>query len=473
MSTDSATNPNRSKRTRIDPTARPFETEQATTEQKAPKALALAFVKSHIASLQPKVATILEKLGTNHINLLSKKFQKTSQIEKMETNSDFIPRSARISFELHMTADAAATQEFQTLQTNTNNKVTEFRLFLKNQIIEATKIETKILTQQIQDNFITSLRHVITVFLTANSIAPTSDAIKTITKAVIEDTSIFTHSELTHDSFLLRASQINNEPLENNPTPMDHSDSLVIQGYTPYQIGPATQEAIQPPNLSPNLTAVAQTTKQAFKSIFVMAWDQYLEQTKKNKVNHELSKLQVSVLDDPATQRAASIVANEASVDAKTLKNIVVAHTKAETKHLTNQLKQLTNRINQLQKNDQPRSRGRSSSPKQPATNNPRNSQPQHHRRPQQQQTRTNHPSQHNRHQARTNQTKSSPSQSPVRQRNQSNRHNLNNVADASNNASRKNRRNSNNSNSTRNSNKPRQNSTTRRSNRSNSSNRN
>ena len=465
MSNDSATSPNRSKRTRIDPTARPIETEQANAGQKAPKALALAFVKSHTASLQPKVAEILEKLGTQHINLLSKKFQKTTQIEKMETNAEFIPRSARILFELHMTEAATATTEFQTLQTTTNEKVNEFRLFLKQQIIAATKIEAKIIHQQIQDDFITSLRHIVTAFLTANSIPTTTESIKTIIRTIISDQDIFKHSGLTTESFILRASQMMDDTTTTTPSPMDHSDSLVMQGHTPYQPRPITREALPPSNLSTELHAVAQTTKQAFKSVFVTAWDQYIDQIKKNKINHELSKLHVAVFDEPATQKAADIVSNEPSADPKTLKNIIVAQTKAETKKLLQEIKKLNDRVESLQKNTPTRSRGHSSSPNQPATTR-NQKQRQSHRSPCQRRN-TNRPQQQNR--TSPNKSASSSSHSTNRRRNQRKQKN---EADESNNASKRNNNASNNNNSNRRSNRRRSSSTTQSNNRSTSSNR-
>jgi hypothetical protein len=51
---------------------------------KPPKAVAESFIRSHVASLQPQLATILEKLGIQHLNLLAKADNKDTMISKME-----------------------------------------------------------------------------------------------------------------------------------------------------------------------------------------------------------------------------------------------------------------------------------------------------------------------------------------------------------------------------------------------------
>ena len=361
MSTDTATRNNRSKRTRIDPTVRILQTEQAPPEPKAPKALAIAFVKSHSASLQPQVGSILERLGTQHLNLLSKRHQKTVQITKMEQNKDFIPRSARIEFSFHMTKEAMESPDFQTLQTNTEAKIQEFRHFLKRQIIDATKLEETVLLHQIQDDFIHALRHVIHTFLTANSVPITPTNIQATIKTIISDQLLFKHCKLTPETFVQRANTILpdlfDSPSQTTTEPMDHSDSLVIQGYTPYNPGLINPTGTNSPNqtvpLPVELNHITQTIKQAFKAIFVTAWDQFLDQVQKNRITHELSKLNTTVFDAPATEKAATILDNEVSADRATLDALIVEKTQAVTKQLTQQIKQLNDKLATLQKTTQ------------------------------------------------------------------------------------------------------------------------
>jgi hypothetical protein len=61
-----------------------------------PKAIADAFIKTHVTSLQPQLASILEKLGLQYLDLLHSLYNKKSQISKMESNEEFIPCLAQI-----------------------------------------------------------------------------------------------------------------------------------------------------------------------------------------------------------------------------------------------------------------------------------------------------------------------------------------------------------------------------------------
>ena len=449
MSTDTATRNNRSKRTRIDPTVRILQTEQAPPEPKAPKALAIAFVKSHSASLQPQVGSILERLGTQHLNLLSKHHQKTVQITKMEQNKDFIPRSARIEFSFHMTKEAMESPDFQTLQTNTEAKIQEFRHFLKRQIIDATKLEETVLLHQIQDDFIHALRHVIHTFLTANSVPITPTNLQATIKTIISDQLLFKHCKLTPETFVQRANTILpdlfDSPSQTTTEPMDHSDSLVIQGYTPYNPGLINPTGTNSPNqtvpLPVELNHITQTIKQAFKAIFVTAWDQFLDQVQKNRITHELSKLNTTVFDAPATEKAATILDNEVSADRATLDALIVEKTQAVTKQLTQQIKQLNDKLATLQKNNTTRSRGRSSSQNQNASTSTKRSS----RSPRRHQSRQNNC---------PNPPPSSPSPSTTRHTNRNRQSPQNQKADDNNNTSRNDNRNTNRNNSRMNSQK-------------------
>jgi hypothetical protein len=55
------------KRVRFDPTAKEFN---GVVRQVTPKSLADSLIHQHVASLQPQLATILEKLGLAHVTLL-------------------------------------------------------------------------------------------------------------------------------------------------------------------------------------------------------------------------------------------------------------------------------------------------------------------------------------------------------------------------------------------------------------------
>eukprot|EP00957_Ditylum_brightwellii_P127437 9717878-Ditylum_brightwellii.AAC.1 len=67
-----------------------FDTSTAS-ERQPPKALTYSFIKGHIAMLQTEMATLLETLGTQHVDLLSKAFQKQKQLDRPIDNKELIP----------------------------------------------------------------------------------------------------------------------------------------------------------------------------------------------------------------------------------------------------------------------------------------------------------------------------------------------------------------------------------------------
>ncbi len=56
-----------------------------------PKDLALSFMCTHTASLQPSITTILEKLSAHHIDLHGLLFSKKFHLKRMQDDPDFVP----------------------------------------------------------------------------------------------------------------------------------------------------------------------------------------------------------------------------------------------------------------------------------------------------------------------------------------------------------------------------------------------
>eukprot|EP00957_Ditylum_brightwellii_P072570 5514726-Ditylum_brightwellii.AAC.1 len=71
-----------------------------------PKALAISFIKSHIAMLQLDLATLLERFGTQRIKLLIKVYNKSKQLERLQINDELIPCSVCIKFTFHVSPAA-------------------------------------------------------------------------------------------------------------------------------------------------------------------------------------------------------------------------------------------------------------------------------------------------------------------------------------------------------------------------------
>ena len=90
-----------------------------TSDQpKQPTAMeaAKACVLQHIAMLKPTLQTIFEEVAMDHIKILVKAENKRFHISKMVDEEDFIPRSARIKFDLKMSKKVDELPEFKTLK---------------------------------------------------------------------------------------------------------------------------------------------------------------------------------------------------------------------------------------------------------------------------------------------------------------------------------------------------------------------
>lgn len=154
------------KRTRFeDPPATAAPSESA----KPPKSLAESFIKASIASLHPQISTIVEKLGKEHILLLSKKEHLIQVHQRMIDNEDFIPRSARIQFDLKGSNRAVELAEYKQLAEETSLLVIEFTKTLKTKIRKAAALEISAATNELRYHLAKCLRIITSAYMFKNN----------------------------------------------------------------------------------------------------------------------------------------------------------------------------------------------------------------------------------------------------------------------------------------------------------------
>ena len=162
---------NRSKRVRVDPTVttipEPTSTASAT-QMKVPKAQALATITTHTATLLPTLSTILLNLGETHLDLLHRRFNKLSQLRRMEPDNTIIPRSARLKFELSVPKSIQELPDFTTLQGLVNSDLETMKQLLRKHVIAALKIESNFYTSKIKEHLCTVLHTTTAAILIAN-----------------------------------------------------------------------------------------------------------------------------------------------------------------------------------------------------------------------------------------------------------------------------------------------------------------
>ena len=127
-----------------------------------PKATSIQSIRIFAATLRKHLSPIILNAGLTHIELLHKFSTKCRQHAKMESDEDFIPRSARLmNFEFMVSKQVESSEEFLGVKVETEALVKEFRLNLKGKIMETLKIEILILRQNLYENFAKDIHAII------------------------------------------------------------------------------------------------------------------------------------------------------------------------------------------------------------------------------------------------------------------------------------------------------------------------
>ena len=291
MTTNTATGTTsilRNKRVRIeDDPQGPSPTTASTTAQQAPKTLAIAFLKANTASLHPTIATILERLGTDLVVLLSKCNNKQLQVERMESDLDFIPRSARMEFVFHLSKQAKETMEFSSLLQETETLLSACRLQLKNKVLAATKIEIKIGMSNIIEAMAKAFRLAVQAFMIFEQTKDVDIDILTRKIVSMHADTLLKHAGCTGPEFDLIFLKLNKEADDDEVIDVDADDeanmdtSSVDEDTTATGTAPpaasapsqsqsrffGSQRSSQPSQLSEASTATGNLTQQSQASI--------------------------------------------------------------------------------------------------------------------------------------------------------------------------------------------------------------
>jgi hypothetical protein len=353
--TDSIESP-RNQRVRFDATSAQAGTGDPTRATQTPIALADSFVKKHVMSLQPQLASILEKLGLQHVALLHKLQNKKVQITRMEGDEEFIPRSARIDFGFHMSKRAEERPEFLALQEETNSHITDFRKFLRQQIIKATRIEMTTLTEEIQVGYSKAIRLATEAFLVSDDTCSSQpglvhSAVSTMMDAKHEI--LLRHS--TFDSYAAfcecykRTHNIPTFPIA-RPTA---AANRTATGNSRFFAGGASSSqtnnsgsATPPP--THNLLELDKISR-ALESVFVTPFDEYIKQCKKNAISLHLKKISTAHFHGEATDATQMELDREPAIDRSQLQSLIKKHTQAETKNLSQEVMKLQQKLKNLE----------------------------------------------------------------------------------------------------------------------------
>ena len=356
-----------------------------------PKLLAESFIRAAIASLHSIIAPDVEKLAKEHILLLSKKLHLDKVSQRMVNDQDYIPNSARFKFELSCSDRAKLLPEYKAIEEKTSNIILQAQKDLRTEIINASKLEIKAITNDIQLHLIKTLRLFAQAFLLVNNDrTPVDEIVYVLAKDYIDNITVNVpmtlvtfvklykevHTINTFPPTSIRTTAAAAPPNATTATGTTNTTNRTSSRYFPNQdqsqsqsqsestSGSTTQQ--QPPEniiiINPNIKNI----KDSFERIFVSSWTQYREQQTKNEMALELKKLTLSFFTTRATSDATMVVDAEPAADKTELKELIRLTTINETKNLLKQLNDMKKELNTLKgsKNSNQRGNGSASAKK-------------------------------------------------------------------------------------------------------------
>ena len=371
------TNPGSPKRVRVDPDA-----SNAALKTQSPLACAQESLQAYVTSLPPSTASILLRLARSHLHLRARLHNKKAQIEKMTNDATFLPHSARVSFKLSGSKQAEQETEFQTLQTETATLVDKFQRDLKTKIKKATEIEKKLLLAQLNDDLATALRVATkALLLTFDS---TADADRILAN-ILDNFSVTFLSFLESDKETFQAlyktrhslfvfpnpyvAPINHVPIpppdatatgtqntgtQNSQPSQDDdddepTDSLVLHEYrqqlATQDPAPAPAPATRPvPGPLPFAFTITKI-KRALEQTFIVPWETFLAQSKKNSTALALQKLATDHFDSAATETAAMEIDTEPPARRELIEELVQKAVDKRTSKLNSEVGRLRSQL--------------------------------------------------------------------------------------------------------------------------------
>ena len=361
------------KRVRI---SEPSTTGKKKALVKTPKAIALSCVTGHASSLHPQVAKIIQQFGEKQIDIYSKLQHKQTQLNRMNTDHDFIPRSARINFEFYVRPEVKNTAEFKEIQDDTTRIIDGFQRGLKEQIVRALNLDINYLHTDLNNIVCDTIYHTTKSFhLLYNPSLPNPSVTKTVAHLINGyGDALLKHCTLNKDTFkqwynnqfsdssILTLSQNNRVTNSSDPRNPYANLSQVNQDNStslPSHLGDAI-------HFVDKLRATLET-------ILCTTLDNFNNQVKSNKVASQLEAYSTEILCEKATAATAERMDITKSVTPEEMQELVQKSTAAAVSNLTREIQSLRDKLTNPNNTAHRRSSSTSTSHK---SSKPKNSTP-------------------------------------------------------------------------------------------------
>ena len=313
------------KRVRFDTTAAPL------AEKLTPMAAAKKSLANAVASLQPQLAPILNRLGTTLLLHLNKQHVKTCQLKKYEDEGDGIPISAKVMFKLNCSKLVEKDVEYLNLSEKSDTDVNDFRMTLRNNIIATIKIEEKAHKNATHAIFATQLRMLVKAALLCNDATKSTDV----------DKFVITILRLYHEKLLIHV-KLTAEEFKD----IYKKEHTLTDLPAPFVTTLATDNDENPPPNSDFLNQILIVWR-IVEEIFITPWNQYLSTEKRNTLELELKNLHDEFFKPKKNDDAAMIIDSETPVDPEIMKGIIKKEVNKANQKLSKEITSLKSLLHQ------------------------------------------------------------------------------------------------------------------------------
>ncbi len=292
----------------------------------APSTLALntitTAVESHPAPIQRLSLSIFHKFSA----LKNKERQQLLTLSRLAEDT-FLPRSARLAFDLRASTQVMETEEFKTLTTSMAELTLEWKTEAKEAVLKVAQLESKALRSEIITCMALSALELGKLFLLKRD--PTADlshapalvhyAIGKCGDPLFEHISSVNSAATTVDcrGFLTNLPQI-----------------LQING----TINPSAIQKVIFNLFLTDYTAL-------LKTLFIDSWTSQTKAHKELASERAMAKELKTILDGSATQQAAMAINTELTVDLKILRDLIKTQIQTETQKIHSELNKLNQKV--------------------------------------------------------------------------------------------------------------------------------
>ena len=344
MNLDTATAENtRNVRARTDPNVAPTSTNNSASM--TPKSTAQAFVSEHVESLNHHIATILKKVGFDHINLTHKLLTKINQKSKMDLDPSLVPRSARLDFTLKASKKVEELPDYIQLKEETEIYILETKGNLKTRILAVTEMEINFLRQEILEHFIKGL-FLVTKAIKIGEGEPDADIHTSISDLISTNhETILPYFKTDLNTFCTMYKDLLNVPaFPIGEASATTNEEIVI--HSQFFNRPASRQNQAPTPVTP--TTDTGHIKRTIDCLFITSIERYEAQVKKNAIILNLKKLDINHLTESATAEVEMAVGNEPSVSPENLKELIAKESKIANANLLKEIASLKSQISRF-----------------------------------------------------------------------------------------------------------------------------